>query len=147
MAQPTYPHNIVKDYVWWIEDDKIAIAYVKDSATLNENYPRDRSEMGEYLSPHEAAQVRLHVVKKAGREGDEGNAGAMTELTHVPEFPSEFHEALTYKVLERLYAQNPATIQVAGYWGGKFQASINDAKKYANTGRDGVSPKIKPMEY
>lgn len=29
MAQPTYPHNIEKEYVWWIERNKIGIAYKK----------------------------------------------------------------------------------------------------------------------
>jgi len=42
--QPTYPHDIVKPYVWWIERGKIAIAYhdVDDGRS---------GRLGEFISP------------------------------------------------------------------------------------------------
>ena len=137
MAQPTYPHNIVKDYVWWLEDDKIAIAYVKDTATVNENYPRPRSEMGEYLSPHEATQVRLHVVKKAGRVGDEGNAGKMTELTHEPEFPTEFHEALVMYAIFKGYERSADGLENAQYFKAEYLKKVLEGQRYTGIGRYG----------
>ena len=126
-----------KDEVYWIERDAIAISNLNRTATSISN---------EFTGPAVGKTVSVFAVK-LDRDFNTVTGSGLIGTAESPSIPSEFHEALTYKVLERLYAQNPATIQVAGYWGGKFQASINDAKKYANTGRDGVSPKIKPMEY
>ena len=126
-----------KDEVYWIERDAIAISNLNRTATSISN---------EFTGPTAGKTVSVFAVK-LDSDFNTGTGSGLIGPAESPSIPSEFHEALTYKVLERLYAQNPATIQVAGYWGGKFQVSINDAKKYANTGRDGVSPKIKPMEY
>ena len=44
MAQPTYPHNIQKQYVWWIERGQIALAYHDlDDGNNGRN--------GEFISP------------------------------------------------------------------------------------------------
>ena len=126
-----------RDEVYWIERDGIAIATLDRTATSIAN---------EFTGPVAGKTVTVFAVKLDDNFDTSAGAGKIAP-TASPSIPSEFHEALTYKVLERLYAQNPATIQVAGYWGGKFQASINDAKKYANTGRDGGRATIKPSEY
>jgi len=44
MAQPAYPHDITKKYLWWIDRGQIAIAYhdVDDG---------EGGKLGEYLSP------------------------------------------------------------------------------------------------
>jgi len=107
-----------KDEVYWIERDKIAIAKLDRTATSIANEFHDTDAV-------------------TGKTGP----------TESPNIPAEFHEALTYYVLDRLYSINPQTIQVAGFWKTKFDDAIRSAKRYANTGRDGVAPKIKPMEY
>jgi hypothetical protein len=125
-----------RDEVYWIERNSIAIAALDRTATSIAN---------EFTGPS-TGTVTVFAVK-LDSDFDSGTGAGKIGPAESPSIPSEFHEALTYKVLERLYAQNPATIQVAGYWGGKFQASINEARKYANTGRDGVAAKIKGMDY
>ena len=126
-----------KDEVYWIERDSISIAKLDRTATSIAN---------EFTGPDAGKTVTIFAVKLDDNFDTSSGAGKI-DLTESPSIPSEFHEALTYKVLARLHAQNPATIQIANYWDQKFEASIAQAKRYANTGRDGAAPKIKPMEY
>ena len=113
MAQPTYPHDIVKDYVWWLDrNNRLAIAYAKDTTSgdrllsdgsyNNVSGVRERSYTGEFLSPHVATQVRIFCIKRADvRTVAEANAGTSpsglfvsTEMDDEPEFPRQFHRAL-----------------------------------------------------
>ena len=145
--QPTYPHDINKDYVWWIEDNQIAIAYVKDTATSTRiltdgSYNsvkgvRQRSEMGEFLSPHEVSTIRLHVIKKAGRVGDEGNSGGLVSLTDIPELPSQFHEALVHYAIFKGYERSSEGLENAAYFKAEYQRNIIDGRRYTNTRRMG----------
>ena len=126
-----------KDEVYWIERDSIAIAALDRTATSIAN---------EFTGPVVGKTVTVFAVKLDDLFDTVSGAGKIGP-TDTPTIPTEFHEAITYKVLEKLYAQNPATIQVAEYWGAKFERAIVNAMKYANTGRDGAAPKIKPMDY
>ena len=127
-----------KDEVYWIERDKIAISKLDRTAS---------SIASEFTGPDGGKTVTIHAVIYDNDFGTTDSVSGKIGPTESPTIPSEFHQALTYGVFERLYAQNPATIQVATYWSSKFNASIVEAKRYANTGRDGAAPKIKPAEY
>ena len=122
-----------RDEVYWIERDSIAIAALDRTAS-------------EFTGPTGSKTVTVFAIKLDDTFDSATGTGKIGPA-ESPSIPTEFHEAITYKVLERLYAQNPATIQVATYWGSKFEQAILNAKKYANTGRDGGLAKIKPMEY
>ena len=126
-----------KDEVYWIERDSIAIAKLDRTAT---------SIASEFTGPDVGKTVTVFAVKLDDLFHTASGAGQIGP-TDTPTIPTEFHEAITYRVLEKLYAQTPATLQVAEYWGAKFEKAIVNAMKYANTGRDGAAPKIKPMEY
>ena len=127
-----------KDEVYWIERGGIAIAALNRTATSIAN---------EFTGPSSVVTVTVFGVKKDDTFHDTDSVSGKIGPTESPSIPSEFHEAITYKVLEKLYSQNPTTIQLATYWNGRFQAAVIEAKKYANTGKDGAAPKIKPMEY
>ena len=126
-----------RDEVYWIERDSIAIAALDRTATSIAN---------EFTGPVAGKTVTVFAIKLDDNFDTSTGAGKIGP-GESPNIPSEFHEAIVSKVLEKLYAQNPATIQIANYWGTKFNALVLEAKKYANIGRDGVAPKIKPMEY
>ena len=126
-----------KDEVYWIERDSKAIAKLDRTATSIAN---------EFTGPDGSKTVTVFAIKLDDTFDTSTGAGKIGP-PETPSIPTEFHEAITYKVLEKLYAQNPATIQIATYWGSKFEQAILNAKKYANTGRDGGLAKIKPMEY
>ena len=126
-----------KDEVYWIERDSIAIAKLDRTATSIAN---------EFTGPDGSKTVTVFAIR-LDNDFDTSSGAGKIGPGESPSIPNEFHEAITYKVLEKLYAQNPATIQLADYFGNKFERSIIRAKKYANTGRDGAAPKIKPMDY
>lgn len=73
MAQPTYPHNIVKPYVFWLERGKIAIAYHNlDDGNGGKN--------GEFISPLAGYDAKLvaNTISFVGGSG-EGALGDANE--------------------------------------------------------------------
>ena len=127
-----------KDEVYWIERDKIGIANLNRTAT---------SISREYTGPSGGISVTVFAVLNDSNFGDTDSVTGKIGPTESPSIPEEFHKAIAYGVFDKLYSQNPTTIQVATYWNSRFNASIMQAKQYANTGRDGAAPKIKPAEY
>ena len=127
-----------KDEVYWIERDSIAIATLDRTATSIAN---------EFTGPTGSKTVTVFAIKGDSdfhtTDGVTGKIGP----TESPSIPAEFHQAIAQGVLDKLYSQNPTTIQVATYWNSRFNASVIEAKRYANTSRDAAAPKIKPMEY
>ena len=127
-----------RDEVYWIERDKIAIATLDRTATSISN---------EFTGPVVGKTVTIFAIKHDSDFHTTDSVSGKIGPTESPSIPSEYHTALTYRVLSTLYSQNPQTIQVAQYWDQKFHEAILHAKKEANTGRDGAAPKIKPAEY
>jgi hypothetical protein len=105
-----------------------------------------KSIANEFTGPPGGKTVTVFAIKLDSNFNASAGAGLIGP-TESPSIPSQFHEALVCRVLEKLYAQNPATIQVASYWGQKFAGYIVEGKRYATVGRDGGRAKIKPMEY
>ena len=127
-----------RDEVYWIERNSIAISTLDRTATSIAN---------EFTGPTGGKTVTVFAIKGDSDFHTANGVAGKIGPTESPSIPAEFHQAITFGVFDRLYSQNPATIQVATYWNSKFNAAIIQAKQYANTGRDGVAPKIKPMEY
>ena len=127
-----------RDEVYWIERNAIAIAALDRTATSIAN---------EFTGPAGSITVTIFAVKWDNDFGDTDSTSGKIGPTESPSIPYEFHQAIAHGVLDKLYSQNPTTIQVATYWNSRFNAAIIEAKRYANTGRDGVAPKIKPMDY
>ena len=146
--QPTYPHDIGKAYVWWIERDNIAIAYLDlGSAIYPANYDSSgfkySSMTGRVYSPAEALTFRAHVVRKARRSG--GTAGQVLETTaHSPEFPEEFHEALVNKVIQHGYEKTGDVnmLNVAKYWEGKYMLKVREGIANSAKGKVGGFKKV-----
>ena len=127
-----------KDEVYWIERDSIAIAKLDRTATSIAN---------EFTGPSGGETVTVFAIKSDSDFGDTDAVAGKIGPTESSSIPEEFHQAIAYGVFDKLYSQNPTTIQVSTYWNSRFNAAILQAKQYANTGRDGGVPKIKPMEY
>ena len=128
-----------KDEVYWIERDKIAIAKLNRTATSISN---------EYTGPDGSVTVTMFTIKTDDTFADKaaGDTGE-TGMDESPNIPTEFHDAIAFRAIQLGYEANPETMQLAGYWDVKFKEAILEAKRYANTGRDGAAPKIKPAEY
>ncbi|MBC8553201.1 MAG: hypothetical protein H8D23_26575 [Candidatus Brocadiales bacterium] len=125
--QPSYPHDIEKRYVWWLERGKIAIAYIDSSratypADFDGNEFRYSSSSGRIYSPHEASQIRIHYLRKAA---------ALSAVSGSPEIPERFHRALVAQVIQHGYEKNPETLKVAQYWDAQYQRYLREGLKYS----------------
>ena len=126
-----------KDEVYWIERDSIAIAKLDRTATSIAN---------EFTGPDAGKTVTVFAIKLDNTFDTTVGTGKIGPA-ETPSIPTEFHEAITFRVLEKLYSQRADTLPLANYFGQKFEYAIRQAKQYANTGRDGAAPKIKPIDY
>ena len=138
MAQPTYPHDIQKNYVWWLERGKIALAYIDSSKAI---YPtnfdgdgfRYSGDSNRIYSPHEISQIRIHYLRKAA---------TLTAVTETPEIPEQFHRALVAQVIQHGHEKNPEGLKVAQYWEVKFLKYVRDGLKYSQKDKVGGFKKI-----
>lgn len=130
MAQPTYPHNLDKEYVWWTERGQVALGYIDKSVdTVTTDGVADNSV--KVLSPHEVTKIRLYVTKRAETAPGDGQFVASSQ-TDSPEFPVQFHEAIVLYAVMRAYEVDPETIKVADYWMQRYQDGIRDGKRWAD---------------
>ena len=155
MAQPAYPHNIGKEYVWWAARGQIAIAYKKDTLTTGVDVVPPIEPEGEFLSPHEAVQVRIYAVKKAevytSIEKTAGTAPSgkfiITSIKDIPEFEEQFHEAVFCYVLwkgyEKKSALNPELLKLAQYWRQRYQECVSMGLRYSGKNRIGGPRQLK----
>ena len=147
MAQPTYPHNIEKEYVYWVERNQIAIAYRKDTLTTGIDVVPAIEPQGEFLSPHKAVTIRIYAIKKAevltDREDAAGTAPSgkfiLGELDDKPEFDEMHHEAILMYVLWKGYEKKSAVdisnLRMAQYFRKRYQECVQMAMRTASSNR------------
>jgi len=153
MAQPTYPHDIVKDYVWWLDRGRIAIAYAKDTPSgdrllsdgsyNSSDGVRQREYTGEFLSPHVSVQVRVFCIKKAevftATEKALGTAPSgkflSSNMDDMPEIPEQFHRALVYYVIAKGYETSPELMKLTEVFDAKYREYKDKAHKFVNNKR------------
>jgi hypothetical protein len=118
------------DLVYTLRDYTLVIAkwdYVKDKLTS-----LDTTELTS------GDTIRIHYAKKSTRFS--------TTLTDSPSFPSEFHEAPMYRVLQQLHA-SIGNIQQAMYYKAEYKECVMMAKKYKNRGKDDSNYSINQHSY
>ena len=147
MAQPAYPHNIEKEYVWWTERNKIGIAYKKDTLTTGVDVVPPIEPEGEFLSPHTAVQVTIYAIKKAevltSVEKAAGTAASgkftIRSLVDQPEFAEQHHESILcyimWKGYEKKSAMSPDMLKIAQYWRQRYQECVKMALRDAGNNR------------
>jgi len=119
------------DIVYTLRDYTLIIAkwdYVKDKLTS-----LDTTELSV------GDTIRIHYAKKSSRFTAEN-------LNQGPSFPSEFHEAPLYRVLQQLHASR-GNIQQAMYYKAEYRECIMMAKKYKNRGKDDSNYSINQHSY
>jgi len=82
--------------------------------------------------------IRIYYTKKA--------TPLSTTLSTKPDIPSHFHDALSSKVLETLFARS-GDYNAAAYHQNKWKSAIMDAKKEVNKGKDGTQYRITGYDY
>tara|TARA_X000001382_G_scaffold119173_1_gene99786 strand:- start:149 stop:544 length:396 start_codon:yes stop_codon:yes gene_type:complete len=61
-----------------------------------------------------------------------------TNIGLAPEYPSQFHDGIMYKVLEQLSVK-AGDANKASYYRAEYQNCVNMAKKYINESKDGTN--------
>jgi|TARA_B100000214_G_C23969978_1_gene629597 hypothetical protein len=118
------------DLVYTLRDYTLIIAkwdYVKDKLTS-----LDSTELTV------GDTIRIHYAKKSTR--------FTADLTASPSFPSEFHEAPMYRVLQQLHASK-GNVQQALYYKAEYKECVMMAKKYKNRGKDDSNYSINQHSY
>lgn len=103
-------------FYWFIQGERLGI--VESKTKTNVVDPKFQSPSAEHA-------LTVHYTAKAQHFG--------TELTDTSELPSQFHEALAYKVIAELYKLpgESFNLQLAAYFDQMYEAQIREAKKYA----------------
>lgn len=112
-----------QDHVYWIERNGIGIAK-HDSSEDTDN---------RFTGPAGSKTVTIFGPKYAD--------ALTTTLSGTSEIPSEFHDALVFRAVQRGYevkmSQNPEMAKNASYFQGGFERVLKEGMKYANTDRTG----------
>ena len=106
-VQPTYPHDIVKTYVWWVDRRQIAIAY-HDLDDGNSGYN------GEFISPIVGYDAKLVDTSIAFNDG--GGGGGTDLITDANNnFLNAGFEALQEMTASlRMTPQKPHRLRARG---------------------------------
>lgn len=111
-------------YAWWVEDEKLALVYA-DLTNSEDSYSspsivKEVTVGGVFLPDNFVSATTSSTANEAGME----------EACTLPE---EFHEAIVQKAIEKGYETKPEQIQLAMYYGNKFEMCVKQAKQKANT--------------
>tara|TARA_R110002020_G_scaffold461809_3_gene680939 strand:+ start:226 stop:645 length:420 start_codon:yes stop_codon:yes gene_type:complete len=91
-----------------------------------------------YKTISEAKPLRIHAISKATpfSTGSSTESAEYSSATLGPlgEIPSQFHEALVYKIISMGYKTPPnLNIELAQYFDLEYEKSIKEAKKYSRS--------------
>ena len=120
-------------YRWFIDGERMGIVEEKTSGEI------DTSE--KYLSPQVAGDtLTVHYTSKASHFS--------TDLTTSSEIPSQFHEALAFKVIGELYKLpgQSFNLQLASYYDQQYELLLREGKKYAKSNHQSGGV-IKPHDF
>lgn len=122
-----------QDHVYWIERDGIGIAKYDSSENVDNRF----------TGPAASKTITIFATKYAD--------DFTTTLSASSEIPSEFHDALVFRAVQRGYevkmAQNPEMAKNASYFQGGFDKLLAEGKKYSNQDRVGGGYSISGDEY
>ena len=104
------------NYFWFIQGERLGVVEKKTSTGVSD--PNFQSPTAEHA-------LTVQYTAKAQHFG--------TTLTDSSELPSQFHEALAFKVIADLYKLpgKSFNLQLAAYFDQQYEAQIREAKKYA----------------
>jgi hypothetical protein len=115
------------EYVWWVDDNKIAIAYTDGDGT--------------YSTPPEGKIVLLYAKKLT----QDLNTSDDTWEAENKIIPSQFHKYIVDGVIAELYLRPDGNAALSDRFQMRFNKGVAEATIYANRGN--VSDWIKPADY
>ena len=125
-------------WVWWIERDGIGIAKYNPVAT---------NASGRFTSPDKVRAVNLYYYKKANNFTEPSVDADGAWEAEQSELPSQFHEHLVEKAIQYGYEMKPEGLQIAQYFGAKYDEGVKRGRKFAYWGRTSTLKSITPTDY
>lgn len=117
---------VISEKVWWLKDGKLGIATYNYSTGKMTTL----SDTGD--------TIRIHFVKKA--------SALTVTLSGSPDIPSQFHDALIARVMEKLYARKGMMVETR-YWRAEWQDYLKSGIVHANKAKDGTSYSVAQHSY
>ena len=131
----TAPSSSTNDRYWYIDSGRLGVVErVKNAITRDD-------KISDFQSISEAKEMRIYALSQA--------ADFTTDLTEVSELPSQFHDALAFKVISEGYLRGTSATfnpQASQLFDAKYKELIKDAKKEARRNHTG-SFTIKPIDF
>ena len=124
--------NTNPERFYFVSNNRLAIIEKKGTTTVDD-------ATTSYQSISEAKPLIIHAISKAdhfvtGIDSDEDKYSSSTSGP-LGDIPSQFHEALIYRVIAMGYKTPPSlNIQLAQYFDMEYDKSVKAAKKYARRG-------------
>tara|TARA_Y100001973_G_scaffold56200_1_gene83040 strand:- start:1125 stop:1523 length:399 start_codon:yes stop_codon:yes gene_type:complete len=116
------PLNDKERYFYFIDGERIGVVEKRSTSLGTSN---DDPEYTSPIGSSAGKTLRVHYTAKA--------SPLTTTLTESPEIPSQFHEALAFKVISDLYKLPGETLnlELASYYDAQYEMALREAKKYA----------------
>ena len=113
---------------WWLKDGNIGLGWLVED-----------SEGDTVLKAiAEIKTVKVHYIRRP--------ADFSTTLTTQSQLPSQLHEALATRVIEKLYARF-GELDKARYWRAEWKDYISDGIRHNNKMKDGTSFNVRQYNY
>jgi len=125
-------------WVWWIERDGIGIAKYNPTAT---------NESKRFSSPDKVRAVNIYYYKKANNFTEPSDSLLGAWEAELNELPTQFHEHLVEKAIQYGYEMKPEGLQLAQYFGMKYDEGVKRGRKFAYRGRTSTIKSISPTDY
>ena len=123
--------NTNPERFYFVDNDRLAIIEKKGSTTVD-------NATTNYQTISEAKSIRMNTICKANHFNTGSNIveADFTSTTSGPlgDIPSQFHEALVFKVIAMGYKTPPAMdINTAQYFDMEYEKTVKEGKKFARS--------------
>ena len=132
----TAPSVTSNDRYWYTSSGRLGVVEKNVSGVTRDD------KVSDYQSISEVKEIRVYAISQA--------TDFTADLTEVSELPSQFHDALSYKVLSEAYLRgvsaqfNPQTSQIFEL---KYMALVKDGKKHARSAYIAGATTITPVDF
>ena len=132
----TAPSVTSNDRYWYTSSGRLGVVEKNVSGVTRDD------KVSDYQSISEVKEIRIYAISQA--------TDFTADLTDVSELPSQFHDALSYKVLAEAYLKglsaqfNPQASQI---FESKYMTLVKDGRKHARSQYIGGASMVTPVDF
>lgn len=131
----TTPSSSSNDRYWYINSKRLGVVEKVTNAITRDD------KISDYQSISEEKEMRIYAMSQA--------TDFTTDLTEVSEIPSQFHDALVYKVISDAYLRGTSAtfnLQASQAFDMKYKELVKDAKTHSRRNHTG-SFTVRPTDF